>query len=56
MNITKQVTDNISLINLGYKYNSQKFLGFIATEGDGIIFTGDNYLYSFPDTYSNVYI
>ena len=39
-----------------YKYNYWRFLGFIFTEGAGIIDPGDPYLSHLPDTYSNVSI
>ena len=41
---------------IGYKYNSRKFLGFIATEGAGSTESGDPYLSRFPDMYYNVSI
>ena len=41
---------------IGYKYNSRKFLGFIATKGAGSTESGDPYLYCFPEMYYNVYI
>ena len=43
------------LLAIGYKYNSRKVLGFIATEGSRSTETGDPYLSRFPDIYSNVY-
>ena len=42
------------LLAIGYKYNSRKVLGFIATEGAGSTEPGDPYLSRFPDIYSNV--
>ena len=39
---------------IGYKYNSRKDLGFIATEGAGSTEPVDPYLCPFPDIYSNV--
>ena len=42
------------LLAIGYKYNSRKVLGFIATEGAGITEPGDPYLSFFPNMYSNV--
>ena len=42
------------LLAIGYKYNSRKVPGFIATEGDGTTEPGDPYLSRFPDIYSNV--
>ena len=44
-----------SLLTIGYKYNSKKVLGCIATEGDVITEPGYSYLSSFPDIFSNVY-
>ena len=41
-------------MDIGYKYNFRKVLGFIATEGDGRTKPGDPYLFRFPDIYSNV--
>ena len=41
---------------IGYKYNSRKFLGFIATEGGGSTEPGNTYLSCFPENYYNVYI
>ena len=41
------------LLAIGYKYNSRKFLGFIATEGFGSTELGDTYLSRFPDIYLN---
>ena len=42
------------LLAIGYKYNSRKVLGFIATEGGGITEAGDPYLSRFPDIFSNI--
>ena len=42
------------LLVIGYKYNSRKVLGFIATEGAGSNEPGDPYLSRFPDIYSNL--
>ena len=44
------------LLSIGYKYNSGKFLVFIATEGSGSTEPGDPYLSRFPDIYYNVYV
>ena len=46
--------DESPLLAIGYKYNSRKVLGFIATEGAGSTEPGDPYLFSFPEIYSNV--
>ena len=43
----------IPLLDIGYKHNSRKVLGFIATEGDGSTEPGDPYLSFFPDIYYN---
>ena len=42
------------LLSIGYKYNSGRFLGFIATEGDGSTEPGDPYLSRFTDIYLNI--
>ena len=42
------------LLAIGYKYNSRKFLGFVATEGAGSTEPGGPYLSRFPDIYSTV--
>ena len=42
------------LLAIGYKYNSRKVIGFIATEGTGFTEPGDPYLSRLPDIYSNV--
>ena len=44
----------ISLLAIGYKYNSSKVLGFIATEGAGSTSPGYPYLSFPPDIYYNV--
>ena len=51
MNITPRVPGGIKLLNIGYKYNSRKFLGFIDTEGARITEPGDPYLSRFPKIY-----
>ena len=45
-----------TLLAIGYKYNSRKVLGFIATEGAGSTEPVDPYLSRFPDIYLNVYV
>ena len=40
-------------MDIGYKYNSRKFLGFIAIERALSTEPGDPYLSRFPDIYSN---
>ena len=42
------------IMAIGYKYDSRKFLGFIATDVTGITELGDPYLCRFPGIYSNV--
>ena len=54
MVITPRVPGGRPLLAIGYKYNSRKVLGFIATGGTGSTEPGDSYLYIFPDVYSNV--
>ena len=44
------------LLSIGYKYNSRKVKGFIATEEYRITEPGDPYLSCFPVIYSNVSI
>ena len=56
MKSTPRVSGDRSLIVIRYKYISQKFLGFIATEGNGINEPGVPYLSSYPENYSNVSI
>ena len=43
-----------TLLAIGYKYNSRKVLGFVATEGAISTEPGDPCLSRFPDIYSNV--
>ena len=43
-------------MDIGYKYISQKVLGFIATEGSVSTEPGVTYLSHYPENYSNVYI
>ena len=54
MKITPRVPGSIPLLAIGYKYNSRKVLGFIATEGAGSTAPGDPCLSRFSDIYSNV--
>ena len=56
MRITPRVPGGIPTRAMVYKYNSRKFLGFIATEGAGSTESGDPYLSRFPDMYYNVSI
>ena len=44
------------LMAIRYKYNSRKFLGFIASKGSGSTESGVPYLYLFPGNYSYVSI
>ena len=46
---TPRFLGEIPLLAIGYKYNSRKVLGFIATEGSGSTEQGDPYLSLFPD-------
>ena len=50
------VTETIPLIDIGYKYNAQKVLYFIVTDNTGITHAGINYLFNYPEQFSNVYI
>ena len=43
-----------TLLDIGYKYNSRKVLGFISTDGAGSTEPGDTYLSCFPDIYYNI--
>ena len=54
MKITPRVPGEISLLSIGYKYNSRKVLRFVAAQGDRSTEPGDPYLSCFPDIYSNV--
>ena len=56
MIINPKVPGDRPLISIGHKCNSWKVLGFIATEGDGITYTGYFYLFCLPENYSNVSI
>ena len=54
MKITAIFPGGRPLLDIGYKYNYRKVLGFISTEGGWSTELGDPYLSSFPDIYSNV--
>ena len=56
MKITPRVPIDIPPMDIWYKYNSQKVLGFIATEGGGGAEPSDPYLSRFPNNYYNIYI
>ena len=56
LKITPRFPDERPLLAIGYKYNSRKFLGFIATEGAGSTEPSYPYLSCFPDIYYNVSI
>ena len=56
MKSTPKVPWDRPLIDIGYKYNSQKVLWLIATEGYGNTDPGYPYSYLLPDTYFNVSI
>ena len=51
---TPRFPGELPLLDIGYKYNYRKVLGFIATEGAESTEPGDTYLPRFPDIYSNV--
>ena len=55
MKSNTNVLGDISLMAIGYKYNSHKVLGFISTEGAVSTNPGDPYLSRFPDNYSNLF-
>ena len=54
MKIDTRVPGEIPPLEIGYKYNSRKVLGFIATAGSGSNEPGDPYLSCFPHIYYNV--
>ena len=54
MKSTPIVPGGITLMAIGYKYNSKKFLGFIANEGGRGTEPVNPYLSHFPDIYFNV--
>ena len=54
MKITPIFHGVILLLDIGYKYNYRKVLGYIATEGAGSTEPGDPFLSCLPDIYSNV--
>ena len=54
MNINQRVPGGRPLTSIGYKYNSRKVLGIIATEGTESTESGYPYLSCFPDICSNV--
>ena len=56
MKSTPRFPGEIPLLAIGYKYNTSKVLGFIATEGAGGKEPGDTYSSRFPDIYSIVSI
>ena len=47
---------DIPLVEIGYKYNYWKYLGYIVTKGAVSTYPGDPYLYCFLGNYSNVSI
>ena len=53
MRSTSRVTCGRKILEIRYKYNSRKFLGFIATEGAVSTEPGVPYLSHFSDIYSN---
>ena len=54
MKSTPRVPGEITLLDIGHKYNFRKALRFISTEGGVITEPGDPYLYRSPGIYSNV--
>ena len=50
------VTVERRLLDIGYKYNSRKFLSFVATAGSGSTTLDIPYLSKYPDQFSNVSI
>ena len=56
MKITPRVPGGRPLMATGYKYISQRVLGFIATQGAGSTEPGVTYLSRYPDNYYNVSI
>ena len=56
MKTNTRFTGGRPLMDIVYKYNSRKVLGFIATKAAGSTKPRDPYLYRFPDIYSNVYV
>ena len=54
MKSNQRVPSGRPLLANGHKYNSRKFLGFIATEGAGSTSPGDPYVSRLPNIYSNV--
>ena len=50
---TPRVPGDRPFMEIGYKYNSRKVLGFIDTEGARSTEPGDTYLSHFLDIYSN---
>ena len=50
------VTGERPLLAIGYKYNSQKVLSFVATAGEGITTLGIPYLSKYTDQCSNISI
>ena len=51
MESNPRVSGEIPLLDIGYKYNYRKVLGFIATEGARSTKRDDPYLIHFPDIY-----
>ena len=50
------VPGETTLFDIGYKYNSQKFISFVATAGSGSTMLGVPYLSNYPNKISNVSI
>ena len=56
LKITPRFPGERPLVTIGYKYNSRKVLGFIATEEGGSTEPGDPYSSRFPGIYSNIFV
>ena len=56
MNIITIVPGDRPLMTIEYKYNSRKFLGFVANEGGGITEPCNTYLSRFPKIYYYFYV
>ena len=51
LNSTPIFPGDIPLVEIEYKYNSRKVLGFIATEGGGVTESDDPYLSCLPEIF-----
>ena len=50
------VPGDTTLIDIGYRFNAKTVISFISTEDSGVTKAGINYLYKYPEKYSNVSI